>query len=1514
MKMSFGKRGVALLLAFVILLTVFPADIFPMVYSSETGTAAEKSYTDQIGKTAHFDKEAWDNYIVSDQPFAYDGSAVDDDKIVEAVDIPDDLTFVIADVYHEKECCSLWYKLSAAPNCTMPKGWNSSIWVFQNWTDFDDNPDSLIVSEPESYVFDANGDVLTSAVVIPSKKVELRAESTLLGGVEYQWQVCYDVENDLWVDIHGENAAELNMSYGMLANAADENGKAYVRVVSKSAELQAISEPIPVTVTESLPKGFMLGAPRSVEPESEDTVTITIQFVYGANGEPVAEPRVYEVQKGSKLSDSFKLPEKEGYSAYLKDDTETIWTEVEFTDVIAEADHTFTFRYWPAKVNYTVIYYWQHNEDDYYTEHERYTAMDFTGMEITPESRSYDGFYLSYIESVPLASDGSTVINVYYDREYYKMMFHLGGGHGVEPVYARYGAELKIPTPSRADHLFVGWDDITDGTGDGIQDLMPKTLPAHHTVWEAIWKLEKPTVTVTIVHWGQNANDDEYSYISSHVLEVKPGTAMEFGSGDFVCELEEHQHGQNCEYDCGIEPHTHSLSNNCYELTCIKTGHDHESEGCSAGNCTHECGFRCWISGKCTHTHTDSCYTCGEKNGTHTHTLAAGCYKLTCTTEEHTHNAECYACIEHIHTEHCYLAMDCLDEKLWVFNAEKSDKEHTALPGQANIINAYYDRTTFDLIYKYGSGYGTTDTISEKWGTHILDQYNAITEKAGGYMWSENTSDGPYTNYFGVMPQPYMKDGELVKEETYYLHTFSGSTQNGLVYFLADKDGNYVEKFRTTWKSGSSNNFTVSEEDFFEFEGYVINETLSADVGDYCKSFPEFYYDRRVYTLTINDGKENLDPIYIPYEANIGEYLNFTPEPPDIYPQGSVEFAGWYLEEHGAGEPFDPSIHTMKAKNLYLYAIWKPVQCDVRFYLDETLVGTNEIYQATVDGDTITYQYSIPYGSHVQDPYTPPGDPTKGQYLFVGWFYTNDHGMELLWDFHETQVTGDTDIYAKWNSNVSVDYSVRFVWIDENGQEVEIAEPVTGKARGGTSKTFEAKGAANLYGDYYEGYFPNIKSHTIVMDLDHPENNHFTFYYTQENSVPYTVYYRDAATGEDLLPPREVTDNKMAAVTEEYVRIDGYLPDTHRHTLIVVPGGENEIVFNYTEDNVNGMYLVHYWIQNENGDGYIKHSEFEGRAEKGTKVDALAKDIEHFVFDASHPQNVTSGTISVDNVLELHMYYDRNQYPYKVQYFERYTNRELLPTKFGTAYWGSSVTELAPAAGTGALEHFSLISAPELSIEIAYDLVENTTVNVITFYYAENRVNLHYVAGEGGTVSTQTESVRISGGSARGSVATAAAGYAFEGWYSDPGYSDLVSTDPAFAPTKAADALWADGTTYYAKFKRSITSMTISVSGSEDIDENQTFLFQITGTDGVNMTVTVHGNSSATVTGVTVGNEYTVTQLNDAWRYTPDAAQKKITVGADAAANAVTFTQSRTDEQWLDGNNWLDNLIRSQNT
>ena len=121
------------------------------------------------------------------------------------------------------------------------------------------------------------------------------------------------------------------------------------------------------------------------------------------------------------------------------------------------------------------------------------------------------------------------------------------------------------------------------------------------------------------------------------------------------------------------------------------------------------------------------------------------------------------------------------------------------------------------------------------------------------------------------------------------------------------------------------------------------------------------------------------------------------------------------------------------------------------------------------------------------------------------------------------------------------------------------------------------------------------------------------------------------------------------------------------------------------------------------------------------------------------------------------------------------------------------------------------------------------------------------------------------------------------------------------------------------------TSLTICKEGYSEyvtIDPNQTFLFHVEG-EGVDLVVSVHGNSSATINGLKVGNEYTVTELIDwSWRYefsnwafvSSDAGQAtgnvnaaSVTLGTDG--NAITFTNTREENKWLDGDSRLDNLF-----
>ena len=1201
------------------------------------------------------------------------------------------------------------------------------------------------------------------------------------------------------------------------------------------------------------------------ETTETDKVTVTVKYIYGSNNAPVDADTVYQIQNGANLNQELSLPVMEGYDAYLEDDTENICTTYYLNLTNVTQDKVITFKYWPAKVNYTVIYYLQNAEDDNYTEYERQTMTGFTGEYTTVEGREYEGFYRLLYEKVPIASDSSTVIEVYYDRLYYKMIFNLDGGYGVQPIYARYGTRITVPTPIKPGYAFVGWDNITNGFEDGIADEMSEEIPPYHSKYKAIWEVND-VAKVTIVYWGENADDEEYAYQKSQEILAVPGSEITFGTDQLICSLEQHTHSDSCTTICNMGEHSHSDESECYQ-NCTGTTHTHDA---SCYTITYGRSEYSVTLTKVTNSSTlttlnnaspwnNGVVRTGSRNnysyymnldgvwyrltrnniiisdtttvnwsyadscpGIHTHTDEC----LSCLQTVHSHTASCYLCIQHTHNDGCYLKISTMDSDLWTY---VDSDEVTVEADGSTVMNVYYDRVSYNVEFHKNQDCTNEYTnlrITAKWGESILDEWPTYN---GSSSWYVEGKSNTWQNSIQVMPVGGAKfwgpkTGSGSYKATYYVEALPGDADtfvyNGVTYKYHHED-----------ISVSSGN--VTDEEKYEIEGYTYKEGTS-NGSSY--NGAKFYYTRNKYTLEFNNGEECVKKEEnVLYEQPLSSY-NFIPKAPSFYETGSREFSGWYLNPECTGDEFILSEHTMPADNILLYAKWVPVTHKVRFYLDKNIDKTDaNVYTAVVDGETIKYKYDVPHGSAVQNPYTPPNDPEKGQYIFVGWFYEDANGKEQMWDFENSTVTRDVDIYAKWSSNSLVQYKVKFVYKDGD-KEIEIATPVTGSALGGISKTFEAKGNSQLYSEYQEGYFPITQSHTIVMDLDDPDNNTYTFYYTREEAVPYTVYYVTSKQNEEgtldtvelngktyyiVAKAKEIKDNKKAIVTETYVKVSGYLPDTYQQTLIINPEGDNEIIFYYTKDEKNGMYVVHYWTENLNGT-YAEHSIFEGRGEIGANVNATIKKIENFTHDSSIEGTKISGIISKDTELELNVYYKRNRYSYKVQYLEQNTNRPLSDEKVEDASWQSIVTEKAIE-----IPNFTLVGDAEKSIQI------NNTVNIITFYYAKSKA-----------------------------------------------------------------------------------SLTISKTGADKIDENQTFIFTvkgISGTDtaGINLRVVVKGNESVTIKDLPIGRYIVEEETEWSWRYEPEEASYTVDLKAEGE-NKTPFSNKRTTKNWLNGAAYCENLFTTK--
>lgn len=235
--------------------------------------------------------------------------------------------------------------------------------------------------------------------------------------------------------------------------------------------------------------------------------TVIINYVF-ENGKQAAPSWTATLAEGSSLEQTVTSPTVVGY--------EPDQATVDVTVNNITENKTYTVTYHPANVGFTVNHYLQNVADNSYTLDVSEHVGGYTESEVGGDlAETYPGFAaLLYNTKAKVAADGSTVVEIYYDRNYYMMSFNLDGGYGVEPIYARFGASVKVENPTKPGYTFSGWE-----------PQVPATVPAENTTHKAKWKVDD-SVNYRVQYWQENANDDGFSYESSVQKKAAPGTVI----------------------------------------------------------------------------------------------------------------------------------------------------------------------------------------------------------------------------------------------------------------------------------------------------------------------------------------------------------------------------------------------------------------------------------------------------------------------------------------------------------------------------------------------------------------------------------------------------------------------------------------------------------------------------------------------------------------------------------------------------------------------------------------------------------------------------------------------------------------------------------------------------------------------------------------------------------------------------------------------------------------------------
>ena len=744
--------------------------------------------------------------------------------------------------------------------------------------------------------------------------------------------------------------------------------------------------------------------------------TVVINYVF-ENGKQAAPSWTATLAEGSNLEQTVTSPTVVGYEP----DQATVDVSV---NNITE-NKTYTVTYYPANVGFTVNHYLQNVADNNYTLNVSERHDGFTESEVGDGlAETYPGFAaLLYNTKAKVAADGSTVVEIYYDRNYYMMSFNLDGGYGVEPIYARYGTPVKVENPTKPGYTFNGWE-----------PTVPTTVPAENTTYKAKWQAEK-TAKVTVVVWGENADDENYSYIKSVETTAPVGstlTAIPSGTnlnmGTKLWELKR------------VEQTTVAADGS----SVLNVYYDRKEF-----TLTFKYDYRSVVGDG----HVGATY---QKTGTITAKWDADIGAK-------------------------FLAMNTAAKgSQWSRNENGKDPWTAFLQIMPAENRTYYCQNTSNTAQ---SAYYYTEGLD---GKYVLKHTVNAYYKNSLYISSEDfypmegfTYDHGFDGDDDELPSP-----DDIDDDTNVAYPWSGAKfyykRNSYdLVFISNNTEVETSKVKFEAALGTSNgeSFAPSypsnfEPNAFEFAGWYQDpegvkpvdwnaKMPAASVTVYAKWAP------KTHTVRTFLDKDSMSGTSLSSETVAHGNLATKPTDPKN-DEGEYVFVGWFYEENGVEKAFDFSMPIVK--DLNLYAKWSSntlVAYTIKYVLekDGTTVIADETTGSALAGTTLTFEAKT-------------GDELNKDYQSGYFPHTGSHSLTM-------DINGNNEFTFVYVAKEKVNYTVRYL---EKGTEKVLHEEKTAE----TSNAIITEKFVQI-----SGYAPDAYQKRLVLSATEAENV-ITFWYTKD--------------------------------------------------------------------------------------------------------------------------------------------------------------------------------------------------------------------------------------------------------------------------------------------------------------------------------------------------------------------------------------------------------------------------------
>lgn len=1205
------------------------------------------------------------------------------------------------------------------------------------------------------------------------------------------WQLLDPVSYE-WITVYGRSGDSLPVTYALVGSMLNESGRAYIRLRVSDGSSYYVSETLEIVITENVSEallandtftGELSDAPVFASSADDElgTHSIVIRYLFD-NGGIAFEPYGATVAKGSDFSATVTSPTVVGYHPVMRvgetyEDASTV--VLNYTNI--QADITVNVIYEPAVVDFQIHHHYQDlYSDEYSLQPDRITyGKGMTGSTV-PDGLALTedelpGFKALAYEKMTVAADGSTVIEIRYDRNYYLVNFDMQGGFGTEPIYTRYGSTVGANSPTRPGYLFDGWELYTyagkapTAEQKATCDINGKTivLPNANLVYRARWITQ--LTTYTMVFWKENINDNGFSYWGY----LDGLSAM---SGSYVSGANRVQEAENAD----------TADVNYFTYCDALTDHDVlvEGDGSTVVNVyytrnRYSITFK--ATGRCTipenHVHTEDCYLAFCKGG-HEHADECG-GRLVCTvtehtahtadcflcgyTEEHTHSASCCQYTQHTHTKNCYRNIGN--------TANPSGAPSGVVSGYIYGVSSGWRTTYYICIsgtwYRYnGSGVQTGSIVDATCGntehTHgtvsCSCPLTAHTHSDACFRDTLHTHKDSCYSYSCGLSSHIHSDGCFLLNcgiPTGHTHTStcrSASSTNTvkIVY----------KKYQQNLGKDPDNFLTNSDNGIWPI---VDDNGVVYDSGErWSPSGSSTYSQVLVYianmpgeNFTLTLSTSNNDTYTMNYYLEVlpsytGEVVKYGGKRYILYTTVKANYN--YLTK--AEDFFDIKGFEKEASNPTFGSNGQ---------IDINGGGVVDMYYSRQVDHTLTFQsngvvlidknvYGIQYGESLKSyEFTPdyPAALEPNAYYFAGWYTSPGHydGTEVNWDTI-TMEAGGVMLYAKW---APITHTVKVYLDDSLGEQIGDVQYV------GHGNFAYAPESAVTNGNYiFQGWFykDTVNGETVEKAFEFtgiPVMKDLVIYakWSSHVTVNYKINYVLYTTKEPIATPTEgsaIAGNNKTFYAKAGDELfggyqSGYYPLTNSHTVTMSAESDHEFTFEYVY--VESMpYAVRYVDENGTELAEIKRV-FDNNLSVVTETfirfdrkmpDAYQK---RLILSAAGDDADSDGILD-NNVITFYYTSDSEHAYYRVVHYiqnlaadgyREYRSEEAVGV-IGNSYTVQSVS-LTGFTLNGALTRVNGASAPinsgELSAELGADgfLVE--------FYYDRNPVSYTVNYLESGT-------------------------------------------------------------------------------------------------------------------------------------------------------------------------------------